>query len=212
MGRLHGVSAQSQASGHRQDPGPGEHPQGPSGPRRDALAGEPGREPGAAPGDRGSGAAPAARPWRKRSGSSTRSRRGPRRGRWRLARISREEMTLLRAAKLAEQSYASAANSLRKSRKPAAPPCVHVPAADRELDETRCPSSARSSRLPPRRVDPAPPAGDRAVVGRSEHRSAVGRSEHRSAAAARGARAWGRRGIPESSNKSPGGETAAGLF
>jgi hypothetical protein len=100
-----------------------------------------------------------------------------------LAQAAKEELPLLRAQRIHEQSYQQALTALLKLRKaPAASP----PPAAREVVET-------ALILRPRVLS----SGPRPVVGRSEHRSAVGRA---GAGAVRawgvGVGAWGRSAIP----------------
>ena len=76
-----------------------------------------------------------------------------------LARISREEMTLLRAAKLAEQSYERAASGLQKARKARA---AAGPPQRRRLDEAAVTPAAASRAQSP---GPTPAAGNRTNDG-----------------------------------------------
>ena len=84
-----------------------------------------------------------------------------------LADVTRQDMQLLRAQRIHEQSYLQASTALFKFRKPAA--MSRGAAADPAFDESRL--------MPPRNV-PAPVA--HAESPRNEDWTVVGRSEHRS--------------------------------
>ena len=84
-----------------------------------------------------------------------------------LADVTRQDMQLLRAQRIHEQSYLQASTALLKFRKPAA--MSRGAAADPAFDESRL--------MPPRNV-PAPAAC--AATARNEDWTVVGRSEHRS--------------------------------
>ena len=89
-----------------------------------------------------------------------------------LAIVCKEEMQLLRAQRIHEQSYLQAVTALLKFRKSTA--ASRGPGAGRVLDES--PLVVQPFAAPPRVPDPTRPRGDGPVVVRSEHRCLSGAS------------------------------------
>jgi hypothetical protein len=87
-----------------------------------------------------------------------------------LAQVTKAEMSLLRAERMHEQSYAQAVNALLKVRKQAA--ALRTRPAEPEIDESSIARRPLITTLTT--AGPTPTGVDRPVVGRSEHRSVRG--------------------------------------